>query len=233
MFHPACSVAETESTDRVARIMPTFLEFFAGGGMARAGLGQKWKCLLANDFDAKKSRSYAQNWGKADLIVDDIRNISVEDVAQRADLAWASFPCQDLSLAGNGGGLKGARSGTFWPFIALMQELAGSDRAPNVIVLENVLGTLTSHGGRDFAAILQALRKLGYQSGALVMDAVHFVPQSRPRLFIVAVNNGVRIAGYDLSSYIFGVTGNKRGPVNKRFQACYESCGGVMTLNTD
>ena len=46
-------------------------------------------------------------------------------------------------------------------------------------------------------------------------------------------DNGVRIAGYDLSSYIFGVTGNKRGPVNKRFQACYESCGGVMTLNTD
>jgi len=109
-------------------------------------------------------------------------------------LAWASFPCQDLSLAGGGAGLKGNRSGTFWPFIALMQELTQLDRAPNVIVLENVLGTLTSHGGQDFSAIIGALRKLGYQTGALVVDAAHFVPQSRPRLFLIAVRRGVEIA---------------------------------------
>jgi len=47
--------------------------------MARAGLGRSWKCLLANDFDRKKGQSYAQNWGKSKLIVDDIRNISGED----------------------------------------------------------------------------------------------------------------------------------------------------------
>jgi len=170
--------------------MPTFLEFFAGGGMARAGLGKKWTCVLANDVDQKKGRTYAQNWGKRGLVIDDIRNVSAEDIPERADLAWASFPCQDLSLAGVGAGLQGNRSGTFWPFIGLMQELKQHDRAPNVIVLENVLGTLTSHGGQDFEAIITALGGLGYQCGALVIDAALFVPQSRPRLFFIAVRKG-------------------------------------------
>jgi DNA (cytosine-5)-methyltransferase 1 len=47
--------------------MPDFYEFFAGGGMVRAGLGPGWRCLFANDFDAKKSRSYRENWGSAEL----------------------------------------------------------------------------------------------------------------------------------------------------------------------
>jgi len=170
--------------------MPTYLEFFAGGGMARAGLGAGWECALANDFDAKKGQTYAQNWGEDHLIIDDIGNLSTDDIPQKADLAWASFPCQDLSLAGVGAGLKGARSGTFWPFISLMQDLQRVGRDPDVIVLENVLGTLTSHGGGDFAAIIAALGKLGYHSGAMVIDAALFVPHSRPRLFIIAAKPG-------------------------------------------
>lgn len=174
--------------------MPTFLEFFAGGGMARAGLGPGWRCILANDFDARKGRTYSDNWGDANLVIDDIRNISADDITQKADLAWASFPCQDLSLAGGGAGLNGRRSGTFWPFVGLMRELEQCGRAPDVIVLENVLGTLTSHGGQDFTAIIRALKGLGYKSGAMVIDAAHFVPQSRPRLFLVALRNGLRVA---------------------------------------
>jgi site-specific DNA-cytosine methylase len=74
----------------------------------------------------------------------------------RATMAWASFPCQDLSLAGNGAGLRGGRSGTFWPFWQLITSLKSQSRAPGVVALENVYGTLTSHGGRDFAAIATA-----------------------------------------------------------------------------
>ncbi len=181
-------------TDEAGPPMPTFLEFFAGGGMARAGLGPKWTCVLANDIDRKKARAYAQNWGKSNLVTDDIRNVSADDIPQRADLAWASFPCQDLSLAGGGAGLRGNRSGTFWPLIALLQELQQYGRGPNVIVLENVPGTLTSHGGQDFTAIIRALHELGYQSGAMIIDAAQFVPQSRPRLFLVAIRNGLRLA---------------------------------------
>ena len=174
-------------------IVGTFYEFFAGAGMARAGLGDRWRCLFANDFDRKKAATYTINWGADHLLCGDVRNVTMDDLTDVADLVWASFPCQDLSLAGGGAGLKGERSGTFWPFWRLMTALADESRAPSVIVLENVCGTLTSHGGKDFKAICKALRDGGYRFGALVIDAALFVPQSRPRLLIVAVRKGVPI----------------------------------------
>ncbi len=174
----------------MSRLKGTFYEFFAGGGMARAGLGAGWSCVFANDFDQKKGASYAANWGGGDLRIADVATVRTADLPPKADLAWASFPCQDLSLAGAGAGLKGDRSGTFWPFWGLMKGLAAEDRAPGLIVLENVCGALTSHGGKDFAAIGAALADNGYRFGAIVMDAVHFVPQSRPRLFVVAIRKG-------------------------------------------
>src|ERR1700729_640917 len=171
----------------------TFLEFFAGGGMARAGLGESWRCLFANDFDPKKVCTYETNWGVGDIRREDVARLTVADLpAAVVDLAWASFPCQDLSLAGNYRGLgreqdnAPTRSGTFWPFWKLMRGLVEASRAPRTIVLENVYGCLTSHGGRDFAAIAAALTELDYRFGAAVIDAVHFVPQSRPRVFFIA-----------------------------------------------
>ena len=172
----------------------TFYEFFAGAGMARAGLGDGWRCLFANDFDHKKAVTYSRNWGSDPALrCADVREVTTEDLVDTADLAWASFPCQDLSLAGGGAGLKGERSGTFWPFWRLMNELAGAGRAPTMIVLENVYGTLTSHDGRDFKAICKAFRDGGYRSGAFIIDAALFVPQSRPRLLIVAVRDDVPV----------------------------------------
>lgn len=110
--------------------MPTFYEFFAGGGMARAGLGPEWTCLFANDFDSKKAASYAANWGDEDLYVGDVNDVRLDQLPETADLAWASFPCQDLSLAGSGAGLTGARSGTFWPFWNHVLGLRDAGRAP-------------------------------------------------------------------------------------------------------
>tara|TARA_R100001086_G_scaffold129063_1_gene66785 strand:+ start:4733 stop:5932 length:1200 start_codon:yes stop_codon:yes gene_type:complete len=169
----------------------TFFEFFAGGGMVRAGLGSGWSCRFANDFDAKKGAAYCANWGDNEMVVDDIRNLSPDDMDGTPDLVWGSFPCQDLSLAGGGAGLKGDRSGTFYPFISIMKELQDRDRAPSIIALENVVGTLTSHKGNDFQAICDALNDLGYRYGALIVDASLFVPQSRPRLFVIAVKHDV------------------------------------------
>lgn len=174
--------------------MFTFYEFFAGAGMARAGLGNKWQCMFANEFDVKKSLVYQQNWKTSETLkVADIRTLSTSDLPGEVDLAWASFPCQDLSLAGAGAGLKGNRSGTFWPFWKLMQELMTEGRAPKVIVLENVCGTLTSHEGKDFSAICSTFVKAGYFFGAVVIDAAYFVPQSRPRLFVIGVKEEVAL----------------------------------------
>jgi DNA (cytosine-5)-methyltransferase 1 len=174
--------------------MHTFYEFFAGGGMARAGLGAAWECLFANDFDHKKSRIYRENWnGGAELKTVDVGLLATKELPSVADLAWASFPCQDLSLAGGGAGLKGNRSGTFWPFWTLMKGLIDEDRAPRLIVLENVCGTLTSHEGKDFTTICSGFQSAGYSVGAVVLDASLFVPHSRPRLFIIGVHPDMTI----------------------------------------
>jgi DNA (cytosine-5)-methyltransferase 1 len=181
----------------------TFYEFFAGGGMARMGLGPGWTCLFANDFDPDKAESYRANWGGGDLAggelacgelaCGDLARVDVDRLPGAADLAWASFPCQDLSLAGAGKGMGAAqderktRSGAFWLFHDKMRALNAEGRAPKLIVLENVPGVLTSHGGRDFGAIVAALSDLGYLTGAFVLDARFFTPQSRPRVFFVAV----------------------------------------------
>ncbi|MDB5483942.1 MAG: (cytosine-5-)-methyltransferase [Caulobacteraceae bacterium] len=174
--------------------MGAFYEFFAGAGMARAGLGPGWTCLFANDFDAKKGAAYEANWGSGgELRVADIRDLTAADLPGRADLAWGSFPCQDLSLAGDRAGLKGERSGTFYPFWGLMRGLAREGRAPRIIALENVCGALTSHRGADFAVICQTFAEAGYRYGALVIDAALFTPQSRPRLFLIGVRAEVAL----------------------------------------
>jgi len=178
----------------------TFLEFFAGGGMARAGLGNDWRCLFANDFDEKKVSAYKANWGADDITQSDVASLALSDLPEATvDLVWASFPCQDLSLAGGYRGLgreehdSWTRSGAFWPFWKLMRGLVEQGRAPRTIVLENVSGCLTSHAGRDFAAIAWALSESGYSFGATVIDAAHFVPQSRPRVFFVAAYRDQKI----------------------------------------
>jgi DNA (cytosine-5)-methyltransferase 1 len=165
-----------------------FYEFFAGGGMARAGLGKGWSCSFANDVCEKKAAIYRANWGDEHLTVADIYSLSSTDLPGHADLAWASFPCQDLSLAGNYKGLAGERSAAFWGFWGLIEKLSRENRKPRVIALENVIGMLTSRNGRDFRAIATALASEGYVFGAMVIDGALFVPQSRPRLFIVAID---------------------------------------------
>lgn len=178
----------------VSESRPTYYEFFAGGGMARAGLGPGWRCVFANDFDPMKAAVYKENWGDDHLVIGDVAALSASDLPGSVDLAWASFPCQDLSLAGAYRGLGESdsevrtRSGTFWPFWKLIKSLKAEGRAPRLIVLENVYGALTSHGGRDFAAIGAALAEAQYRFGAIVADARDFVPQSRQRVFFVAVS---------------------------------------------
>jgi len=164
----------------------TFYEFFAGGGMARLGLGDGWTCLLANDFDPLKTRTYAENFGADHLRAGDVFALAPADLPGQADLAWASSPCQDFSLAGKRAGLTGGRSSAFFGFWRLMQALNDEGRAPRVIVIENVVGLLTANGGADFTALCAALAAEGYSFGALEIDARRFTAQSRPRVFVIA-----------------------------------------------
>jgi DNA (cytosine-5)-methyltransferase 1 len=98
-------------------------------------------------------------------------------------LATASFPCNDLSLAGSRTGLAGKQSSAYWGFLRILDHM--KERRPPIVLLENVSGFLTSHGGEDFAEALIALNRLGYSIDAFMIDAARFVPQSRVRLFVV------------------------------------------------
>jgi DNA (cytosine-5)-methyltransferase 1 len=156
--------------------------------MARLGLGPAWSCLFANDFDPAKAATYRANFpdAAAHLHEADVWALAPADLPGLADLAWASSPCQDFSLAGARAGLGGGRSSAFYGFWRLIEGLGREGRAPRTVVIENVSGLLTSHGGADFTALAEALAGQGYSFGALEIDAAAFLPQSRPRVFIIA-----------------------------------------------
>lgn len=162
--------------------------------MARAGLGSDWKCVLANDFDRIKVKCYSDNWGGDDLIYGDVRQVSPNAVPDNLDLAWASTPCQNFSSAGLGEGLLGAASSVFtaWWEIIHKKFVAGSH--PKIVVLENVRGLLRSRNGQDFGTVAESFVGSGYRFGVVVIDAVHFLPQSRPRIFIVAIRSDVQVS---------------------------------------
>ncbi|MFT4954942.1 MAG: DNA (cytosine-5)-methyltransferase 1 [Brevundimonas sp.] len=170
-------------------------EFFAGGGLAGLGL-DGFRTTFANDLDGAKAASWRANHADPEILkLADVWDLTPDDLPGRADLAWASSPCQDVSLAGARGGLDARRSGAFWGFWRLMTGLAEQGRAPGLIVIENVMGLLTSNHGRDFAAVCRALHDGGYVFGAVEADAALWLPQSRPRLFIIAARRPVESAG--------------------------------------
>lgn len=160
----------------------TYLEFFAGAGLVRLALEPDWRCLWANDISPHKAAVYRANFGESEFRLGDVAEVDAAGLPD-ADLAWASFPCQDLSLAGWRRGLGAERSGTFWAFWRLMRDMHGAGRRPPLIVLENVVGLLS---GGDFSGLCEALAALDMRFGALTINADRFVPQSRPRVFVIA-----------------------------------------------
>jgi len=164
----------------------TFADFFAGIGLARLGLEQAgWEERFSNDIDPKKFNMYRDNFGDADsYLVEDIHKLAASQIPD-VTLWWSSFPCTDVSLAGYRKGLAGQQSGSLLPFLKLLDRKDG--QRPAMVVLENVTGFATSRGGEDLKDTVRELNRLGYSCDAFVLNAIHFVPQSRPRLFIVGV----------------------------------------------
>jgi DNA (cytosine-5)-methyltransferase 1 len=177
-----------------------FYEFFSGAGMARVGFGPNARCLFANDFDPLKCAAYTDHFGGAELREEDIRTLSAADLPECADVAWASSPCVDLSTAGRRAGLDGPQSSVAFAFLWLMAGLRTEGRAPKMIVIENVEGLVSSNGGRDLAALVSLIAAIGYRVGALVIDAKLFLPQSRARLFVIAIRNDVTLPGFVVKS---------------------------------
>jgi DNA (cytosine-5)-methyltransferase 1 len=196
LFDTPVLTHETDLSRKLRRVaLPprTFAEFFAGIGLMRMGLErQGWKIRYANDIDEQKLEMYRDQFPDANshFSLKDIHRVSAREVPQ-ITLATASFPCNDLSLAGARAGLAGKESSAFWGFIAFLEGRRALGMLPRLVLLENVAGFLTSHHGNDFYKALEALNRLGYSVDAFFLDALRFTPQSRRRLFVVGMDADV------------------------------------------
>ncbi len=167
----------------------TMHEFFAGSGLVAYGLKGMFSPVWSNDISERKAAVYNANFLGEHFSLGDIKNISGSSLPS-AHLSWASFPCQDLSLAGNQKGIFAERSGLVWEWLRVFDELR---KKPKIITLENVAGLLSSNDGDNYRSLHSALIQRGYKCGAICLNASVFVPQSRPRVFVIAVKKEVQI----------------------------------------
>lgn len=167
----------------------TMHEFFAGSGLVAYGLKGMFATVWANDISEQKAAVYEANFGDDHFKLGDIKDVKGNELPF-AHLSWASFPCQDLSLAGSMAGIHAARSGLVWEWLRVLDEMA---KKPKILLLENVAGLLSTNNGDNYRVLHMALVERGYDCGAIMLNASHFVPQSRPRVFIIAVKHGEAI----------------------------------------
>lgn len=165
-----------------------FHEFFAGSGLVCQGLSDLFHSIWANDISSRKAEVYRSNFDASVLHVKDISDVHGIDLPN-AMLSWASFPCQDLSLAGNIDGIYSERSGLVWQWMRILDELG--ENAPRVVCLENVAGLVSAHDGENYRHLQSALEQRGYKTGAVLINADHFVPQSRPRVFVIGTKGRI------------------------------------------
>lgn len=146
-------------------------------GFQQAGFDVSFQCEVEPFCTSVLDKHWPTVPKWADITTLDYATIPISDV-------WVGgFPCQDLSLArmGKREGLRGSKSRLFHEFAGLVRE-----GKPRVLVIENVAGLLNSHGGRDFAILLQTLAELGYAVGWRTLNSRYFgVPQSRQRIYLV------------------------------------------------
>jgi DNA (cytosine-5)-methyltransferase 1 len=171
--------------------MKTFVEFFAGVGLVREGLAiDDWTCQWANDISPDKKDTYISNFGDNHFHLGDIWDIAADTtrLPDNTFLYTASFPCTDLSVAGNRAGLAGEHSGTLNALFEILESKKNENNKPKVVLLENVKGFLTSHGGEDVRNTVNLFSELGYYVDIIELDASYFTPQSRQRVFMIAVD---------------------------------------------
>ncbi len=172
---------------------PGFLDFFAGSGLVAEALKEFFQTVWANDICEKKARVFCANHDKKFFHLGSIEEVRGADLPN-ALLSWGSFPCQDLSLAGNMGGLESSRSGLVWQWLRVMDELP--QKSP-LAVAENVIGLISAAKGEHYRKLHNALVERGYRVGAIVLDASYWLPQSRKRVFVIAVDSRISTGQFE------------------------------------
>lgn len=172
---------------------PTLLDFFAGSGLVSKAMSRYFETVWANDICSKKARIFQANFPEKNFLLGDIKQVKGTSLPE-ATVSWASFPCVDLSLAGSRQGLHGERSGLFFEWLRITKEM---DKTPEILVIENVEGLITSNNGIYYRTLHNCLIEFGYKAGPLIIDAKHWVPQSRVRSFVIAVRKDFNTSNFE------------------------------------
>lgn len=167
----------------------TMHEFFAGSGLVAYGLRGMFSPVWSNDINERKAAVYRANFVSDHFVLGDIKCVDGA-MLPTAQLSWASFPCQDLSLAGNMKGIYADRSGLVWEYLRILDEIKDK---PRILALENVSGLLVANNGENYRNLHYALQDRGYRCGAIFVNSEIFLPQSRPRVFVIAVQQNIDI----------------------------------------
>lgn len=174
----------------------SFIDLFAGIGGCRLGFEQNGgRCVYTSEWDKNCLRTYQENFHVDHEIAGDITKVAESDIPDH-DVLLAGFPCQPFSIAGvskkkslgREHGFMCEAQGTLFFDIARILEA----KRPRAFLLENVKNLKSHDKGRTFEVIMGTLRNdLGYDVYAHVIDAQHFVPQHRERVFIVGFREPV------------------------------------------
>lgn len=164
------------------------IELFAGVGsqtQALTNIGIAHKVVAISEIDKYAIQSYEAMHGKANNL-GDIRKI--EELPD-ADLWTYSFPCQDISVAGKGAGIKeGTRSGLLFEVERLLRVASEKGTLPKYLLLENVKNLVSKKFKADFDKWLDFLAELGYTNYWKVLNAKDYgIPQNRERVFCVSI----------------------------------------------
>lgn len=162
--------------------MPRLASFFSGIGGIDLGFERAgFDVVFQSEINKFCLSILEKHWSDVPR-VKDIRKVTNAEIPV-SDVWAGGFPCQDVSVARAGprAGLRGKQSGLFYEFADLIRE-----GRPRVVLIENVPGLLSSHGGRDFGIVIRTLAEIGYSVGWRVLNSRYFgVPQSRQRVYIV------------------------------------------------
>lgn len=173
---------------------PTFIDLFAGIGGFRWALerGLGATCVFASEWDRFAQDTYEANFGHRPD--GDVTKIDPSDIPNH-DILTAGFPCQPFSIAGvskanalgRKHGFEHATQGTLFFNVAKIISV----KRPRAFILENVKNLKNHDKGNTFGVITRTLAELGYYFDAHVIDARHWVPQHRERIFIVGFRDEV------------------------------------------
>ena len=175
----------------------TFGSLFAGVGGFDLGMEQAgWNCQWQVEWDKHCQSVLRRNWPTVPKYFD-IRDVDGSKLTPVDCIVFGS-PCQDLSVAGKGGGLEGSRSGLFYEAIRIIKEMRDATRNefPKWTIWENVPGALSSNKGNDFAKVIDEMANIGALAIEWhILDAQWFgVAQRRRRIYMLACYNPGTVA---------------------------------------